>query len=174
MTVVRKVGEGVCTRAWYFLSMSRESTLDPIRAWRGGLSPDEKAVYFFLVACAHLTLAIVLLTGLKNIDGDRHMPQLLRLQPWLSLSLAVWLGFWGFLLKKNMKSVIKGSKFAALIYIEIVVINGALLLIEFNRSLLLIPFFTTMVAISVAAGIFLAVSCSIENITGIKGPPALT
>lgn len=174
MAVVMQVREGIYARAWNFLATSREFTLDPIRALRGGFSPDETAIYFFMVACAHLTLAIVLLMGLKNIDAGALMPPLLRLQPWLSLFLAGWLGFWGFLLKKNMKSGIKGSKFASLIYIEVVVINGALLLIEFNRILFLIPFFTTMVAISVAAGIFLAVSCSIENISGIKGPPALT
>jgi hypothetical protein len=171
MATVMQVRHGVFMRAWNFLSVSRESTLDPIKALRTGMTRDEMSLYFLLVAFAHLTLAVVLFMGFKNSDRGALMPPLLLLQPGLSLCLAGWLGFWGFLLKRNSQSGIKGARFASLLYIEAVVISGALLLMEL--SLALIPLVAAMVGISVAAGIFLALSCGLEKVRSNNGSYAL-
>ena len=161
MASVMQARAGAFTRAWNFLAAPREFTLDPIKALRTGISREEMSLYFLLVAFAHLTLAVVLYVGLKNSgfetsDAGALLPPLLMLQPGLSLSLAGWLGFWGFLLKKNPHSGMKGARFASLLYIEVVVIGGALLLMEL--SLVMLPLVAAMVGISLAAGIFLALS----------------
>jgi hypothetical protein len=171
MANVMKAKEGVSMRAWDFLSIPREFTLDPIRALRTGISNDEMSLYFMLVAFAHLTLAVVLFMGFKNSNAVALIPPLLLLQPGLSLCLAGWLGFWGFLLKKNSQAGVKGARFASLLYLEVVVISGALLLMEL--SLVLVPFVAAMVGISVAAGIFLALSCRSEKIRNNKRSDAL-
>ena len=171
MASVMKAKEGVSMRAWDFLSIPREFTLDPIRALRTGISRDEMSLYFMLVAFAHLTLAVVLFMGFKNSDAGALIPRLLLLQPGLSLCLAGWLGFWGFLLKNNSPAGVKGARFASLLYIEVVVISGALLFMELN--IVLIPFVAAMVGISVAAGIFLTLSCRSEKIRNNKGSYAL-
>ena len=172
MASVMQERAGAYTRAWNFLAAPREFTLDPIKALHTGISREEMSIYFLLVAFAHLTLAIVLYigfksSGIKNSDLSEFISPLLLLQPGLSLCLAGWLGFWGFLLKKNSQAGIKGAKFASLLYIEVVVISGALLLMEL--SLVLIPLVAAIVGISVAAGIFLALSCGIEKVRSNNG-----
>ena len=174
MAAVTRTREGIYTRAWNFLSRPREATLHPIRALQTGISNEERGLYFLLVAFAHLILAVVLLIGLKNIDAGTLVSPLLLLQPWLSLFLAGWLGLWGFLLRKNAEAVIKGAKFATLMYIEAVVINWVLLIMEFKPILLLVPFFAIVAGIGIAAGIFLALSCSPGNKRITERPSALT
>jgi hypothetical protein len=171
MAAVMQARQGVYVRAWNFLSIPREFTLDPIRALRTGISRDEMSLYFMLVAFAHLILAVVLFMGFKNSDAGALIPPLLLLQPGLSLCMAGWLGFWGFMVKRNSQANVKGARFASLLYIEVVVISGALLLMEL--SLVLIPFVAAMVGISVAAGIFLALSCGIEKVRSNNGSSAL-
>jgi hypothetical protein len=174
MAAVMQARQGVFMRAWHFLSMPRESTLNPIRALHTVISNEERSLYFLLVAFAHLTLGVVLLMGLKNIEAGTLASQLLLLQPWLSLLLAIWLGFWGFFLKINPKAGIKGAKFAALLYVEAVVVNGVLLIMEFKPVLLLIPLFSIVAGIGVACGIFLAISCSHGNKRITEGPTTVT
>ena len=166
MASVMQERAGAYTRAWNFLAAPREFTLDPIKALRAGISREEMSLYFLLVAFAHLTLAVVLYVGLKNSgfktsDTGALLPPLLLLQPWLSLCLAGWLGFWGFMLRMKSQAGVKGAKFASLLYIEVVVIGGALLLMEL--SLVLVPVVAAMVGISLLAGIFLALSSDSEK-----------
>jgi hypothetical protein len=166
MASVMQERAGAYTRAWTFLAAPREFTLDPIKALRTGISREEMSLYFLLVAFAHLTLAVVLYVGLKSGGfktsvAGALLPPLLMLQPWLSLCMAGWLGFWGFLLKKNPQSGTKGARFASLLYIEVVVISGALLLMEL--SLVMLPLVAAMVGISLIAGIFLALSSDSEK-----------
>jgi hypothetical protein len=171
MAAVMQAREGAYTRVWNVLSMPREFTLDPIRALRTGISREEMSLYFMLVAFAHLTLAVILFMGFKSGDVGALIPPLLLLQPGLSLCLSVWLGFWGFLLKKNSQAGVKGARFASLLYIEAVVISGALLLMEL--SLALIPLVAAMVGISVAAGIFLALCSGIVKVRSNNGSHTL-
>lgn len=174
MTAVMKTNEGIYVRAWNFLSRPREFTLHPVSAMRGGSSHDDVYLYFIMIAFAHLTLAVVLLMGLKNVEAGRFLPMILLLQPWFLLFLAGWLGFWGVILKKNAETGIKRARTAALFYIEAVVINGALLFMEFNRILLLVPLIAAMVCVTFAAGVFLAVVCGVENIGSARRPSTLT
>jgi hypothetical protein len=135
---------------------------------RTGPSPEEKSLYFMLVAFAHLTIAVVLLMGLKSIDTRTLLPPLLWWQPWVSLFLACWLVFWGFILKKKTRAGVKTMRAATLFYIEIVVINGVLIFMEFSHILLLIPYITAMVGCCVAAGIFLAFISGSDNRNNMK------
>jgi hypothetical protein len=173
MQAVLKTRVGMHARAWTVLSQPHQFTLEPIRALRSGVGNEEISLYFMMVAFAHLTIALVLLMGLKN-NGATAMPPLLRLQPWISLFLAGWLGLWGSLLKMNSHAGIKGAQFGAMLYIESLVINGVLLLMECKIIFSLILFVALIVGISVTAGIFLALACSAGTIRIVKGSPTLT
>ena len=169
-----KLETSLLFRFYRFLFQSRQFTFDPISALRRGTSYDEICLCFMMVAFAHLTLAVVLLMGLKSIDTRTLLPPLLWWQPWLSLFLACWLVFWGFILKKNAGTGIKGVRAAAFFYIEAVVINGALLFMEFSRILLLVPYIAVMTGSAIAAGIFLAFISGSDNKRIIRGASALT
>jgi hypothetical protein len=161
MTSVMKE-EGLFERGWRVLSAPRVFPLDPVRALRAGSGQDELGAYFLLVAFAHLILGAVLLTGFSRIGAAISLPGLFGIQPWLSFMLALWLGIWGGLLKRDARGGeavgLKGAGFAALTYIEIVVINGALLLMAFRGLPLVVPFVAFIVMGTVAVGIFLAVT----------------
>jgi hypothetical protein len=174
MAAVMKAKERSYARVWNFLSMPREFTLDPIRALHTGIDNNQRSLYFLLVAFAHLILTAVLFIGLRNMVVETLIPPIIRLQPWVSLLLAGWLVFWASLLKKNTKAGIKGAKFATLLYIEAVVINGVLLIMEFKPVLLLVPFFVIVAGIGVTAGIFLAMSGSPGNKRITEGPTTAT
>ncbi len=135
MADVMKMERGFCARALNFLARRREYTLDPARALRGQVSFNEMYVYFMLIAAAHLAFALVLLIGFQNIMTKALLPPIVLLQPWLLLFLACWLGFWGFLLKKNAATGVRVARITTLIYVEAVVINSVLLFIAFNRIL---------------------------------------
>lgn len=164
MATVMQAETGFYARVWNFLVQRREFSLNPARALRGQSSHNEMYVYFMLVAVAHLAFASVLLIGFQNINTKTLFPPIFLLQPWLLLFLACWLGLWGLLLKKNAVTGVRVARATTLIYIEAVVINGVLLFIEFNRTLLLIPFIATIVCGTIAAGIFLALICGSDNI----------
>jgi hypothetical protein len=164
MTGISKLETGILYRFYRFLLRPRKYTLDPASALRAGPSIEEKSLYFMLVAFAHLILAVVLLVGLKSIDTRMLLSPLVWWQPWVSLFLACWLIFWGFILKKNTRTSVKAVRAAALFYIETVVINGALLFMEFSRILFLVPVIVAMIGSAVAAGIFLAFINSSDNI----------
>jgi hypothetical protein len=159
MLAVMQMRESVFVRVRNFFLQPREFKPAPIRALNTNISYNDISLYFILVAFAHLILAVVLFLGLKNMEGRIFVPSFLLVQSWISLFLAGWLAFWGFLLKGNSKLSTRRAQFAALVYIEVVVISGVLLLIEFKSLLFLVPFLAAMIGLSIAAGIFLAVVC---------------
>ena len=174
MVAVMQAQTGFYARLCNFLAQRREFTLDPARALRGQSSHNEIYVYFMLAAVAHLAFAVVLLIGFQNINIKTLLPPIFLIQPWLLLFLACWLGLWGLLLKKNAATGVRVVRATTLIYIEVVVINGVLLFIEFNRILFLLPFIATIVVCTIAAGIFLALICNDEKIridnSGMSAP----
>jgi len=174
MAGIGKLETGHFYRFKRFFLRPRQFTLDPVSALRTGPSLEEKSLYFMLVAFFHLTLAVVLLLGLKSMETRTLLPPLLWWQPWVSLFLACWLVFWGFILKKNSRSGVKAVRGAALFYIEAVVINGALLFMEFNRILLLVPFIAAIIGSAIAAGIFLAFISSSDNMKIVRRASVIT
>jgi hypothetical protein len=170
--------EGLFERSWRALLAPRVFPLDPFRALRAGSGQEELGVYFLLAAFAHLILGAVLMTGFSRIDTATSFPGLFGMQPWLSFLLALWLGVWGGLLKRDSKRGggvgLKGARFAALIYIEAVVVNGVLLLMAFRSLPLVVPFVAFVVVGTVAVGIFLAVTCRNGKIGTAGGASALT
>jgi hypothetical protein len=171
MAAVAQAKEGIYTHVWNFLSEPRKFIIEPARALQADVGNDEVSLYFTVVAFAHLTLAAVLLMGLKNMIAGILLPPLLRLQPFFFLSMACWLGVWGLLLKLNPQKAIKGARFGAMVYIEAAVINGILLLMELKTAFPFIAFLTAVFGISIVVGIFLALSCRDGNFRTIKGPP---
>ena len=173
MAGIEKLETNLFYRFNRFLSRPLQFSLDPVSALRTGPSLEEKSFYFMLVAFAHLTLAVVLLMGLKSMEIRTLLPPLLWWQPMVSLFLACWLVFWAFILKKNTPAGVQAVRAAALFYIEAVVINGVLLFMEFNRILLFVPFIAAMIGSAIAAGIFLALISSSDNMKIVRGASVL-
>lgn len=159
MTSILQIKTDFYSRTWNALNRHRSFSLNPSRALRGQSNHDEMFIYFMIIAVAHLALAVVLLAGFRSVSTKILFPSIILFQPLLILFLAGCLIIGGLLLKRNGPTGIAMARAAALIYIEAAVINGALLCIEFNRVLLLIPFVTVIVGVTVAAGIFLALIC---------------
>jgi len=159
MLSIMQVKTGFFARHWNAIARQRSFSLNPSRALRGESSHNEIYVYFILAAAAHLAFASVLLIGFQNIVTKTLLPPIILLQPWLLLFLACWLGFWGLVLKKKTTFGIKMAGTSMLMYIEVVVINGVLLIIEFKSIFLLMPYIATIVFGTIAAGIFLALIC---------------
>jgi len=159
MLSLMQVKTGFFARVWNSIARQRSFSLNPSRALRGESSNNEIYVYFMLAAAAHLVFASVLLIGFQNIVTKTLLPPIILLQPWLLLFLTCWLGFWGLVLKKKSTIGIKMARITMLMYIEVVVINGVLLIIEFKSIFLVMPYIATIVFGTIAAGIFLALIC---------------
>lgn len=163
MEAVRQTRGGAFGSVHQFFSSPRVFASDSIRAMSTGINNEKRCLNFLLLGFAHSVLAIILFLGLDKVEMETVISPLFVIPPWVSLFLAVWLGFWGYFLKRNPKTGINWARFAALVYMEIAVISGVLLMMQFKGTLLLIPFFATAVGLSVAAGIFLAITCHNEN-----------
>jgi len=166
MAAVQKPKKGVFMRLWHFLTLPRGFTIDPIKTLRRGASRSEMSFYFLCAAFGHLVLALVLFVGFKTsvISGSSaaaFLPPLLRRMPELSFCLAGWMGFWGLFVRMPSPLGMKGAKLGSLLYMEAVVISGALLFMQVTP--VLIPCIAAIVGISVTAGIFLALSCDGEK-----------
>lgn len=162
MASVVKAEYGFLHRVWNILASPHSFTLNPRRALHEGANHDEIFLYFNMVAFAYLIFSVVLFMGLNNISGISVMSPLLLIQPWISLFVACGMGFAGFMARK-MNIGMQLARIAALIYMEIVVINGALIFMELRPVLLLVPLLVTMVSISVGLGIFLAFACNVQS-----------
>jgi hypothetical protein len=108
--------------------------------FRRPMQKTEYAYCFFLTGFAHLILAFVLFLGMKDLYGDVVGSGWLRVQPFIVFFLAVWFFIFGILLWRRRLAGLTAARIAILIYLEIIVINGALPLIKFGNQLFLLPF----------------------------------
>lgn len=159
MSSIIDTKKGFCFSLLDYLTRRRTFLLDPVRALRGQADNQEFFVYSVMIAVAHLIFALVLLMGYRNMPYATLLPPIMILQPWIFLFLACLLSYWGFLMKRNDLIDRRIARVTNFIYIEVAVVNGVLLIIQFKNIFLLVPFIFTIAATSVAAGIFLALIC---------------
>ncbi|OIP88076.1 MAG: hypothetical protein AUK26_14510 [Syntrophaceae bacterium CG2_30_58_14] len=135
-----------------FLTRPRRLGIGPVAAIRGSASGEECFFYFILTGFAHLTLAFVLFLGMKDLYGDVVGLGWLRVQPFIVLFLAGWFFIFGILLWRRHLAGLKAARIAIFIYLEIIVINGALPLIKFGKQLFLLPFWGLTVSCLIVGG----------------------
>jgi asparagine N-glycosylation enzyme membrane subunit Stt3 len=71
-----------------------------------------------------------------NVDGSSWI----RVQPFVVFFLSVWFFIFSILLWRRRLAGLKAARLATLIYLEIIMINGALPLIKFGSQWFLLPF----------------------------------
>ncbi len=93
-----------------------------------------------MAGIAHLTLALVLYLGMRDIYGNIAGSSWMRIQPGIVFFLAIWLIVIGLLLWRRPAAGLKVARIAVFIYLEIIIINAALPLLKFGKQLFLLPF----------------------------------
>jgi len=89
---------------------------------------------------------------MKDLYGDVVGLGWLRVQPFIVLFLAGWFFIFGILLWRRHLAGLKAARIAIFIYLEIIVINGALPLIKFGKQLFLLPFWGLTVSCLIVGG----------------------
>lgn len=115
-------------------------TTDLPFGFRRPMQKTECAFYFFLTGFAHLILAFVLFLGMRALYGNVAGSSWIRVQPFVVFFLAVWFFIFSILLWRRRLAGLKAARIATFIYLEIVMINGALPLIKFGSQWFLLPF----------------------------------
>jgi hypothetical protein len=122
-----------------FLTKPRLSSLNPVGVMKNGRAEDS-FLYFIMAGIAHLTLALVLYLGMRDIYGNITGSSWMRIQPGIVFFLAIWLIVIGLLLWRRPEAGLKVARIAVFIYLEIIIINAALPLLKFGKQLFLLPF----------------------------------
>jgi len=99
-------------------------------AWTQKLTvsnPRECSYCFFMTGFFYFVMGIILMSGFRTISGSSSQTDWINLQPFLSLSTAIWLlALGGILILKN-RTALKIARLGTLIYIFCTVSNGVLL-----------------------------------------------
>jgi hypothetical protein len=123
-----------------YLTKPRLSGTNPVGAAKNGAAGQEIFLYFIMAGIAHLTLALVLFLGMRDIYGNITGSSWMRIQPGIVFFLAIWLISIGLLLWRRPAAGLKAARIAVFIYLEIILINAALPLLKFGKQLFLLPF----------------------------------
>lgn len=110
------------------------------RGFRPPVTKTECAFYFFLTGFFYLVLGFVLFLGMRDLSGDVAGSSWLRVQPFIGFFLALWFFAFSILLRGRRPVGLKAARIAVFIYLEIVMINGALPLMKFGSQWFLLPF----------------------------------
>jgi hypothetical protein len=100
----------------------------------------ECAFYFFLTGFFYLVLGFVLFLGMRDFSGDVAGSSWLRVQPFIGFFLALWFFAFSILLRGRRPAGLKAARITVFIYLEIILVNGALPLIKFGSQWYLLPF----------------------------------
>ncbi|PKN68023.1 MAG: hypothetical protein CVU54_15920 [Deltaproteobacteria bacterium HGW-Deltaproteobacteria-12] len=122
-----------------FLTKPRLIGLNPVGDAKN-LAAEQSFLYFIMAGLAHMTLALVLFLGMRDIYGNVTGSAWMRIQPGIAFFLAIWLIVIGLLLWRRPAAGLKAARIAVFIYLEIILINAALPLLKFGKQLFLLPF----------------------------------
>jgi hypothetical protein len=104
------------------------------------VTKTEFAFYFFLTGFFYLVLGFVLFLGMRDFSGDVAGSSWLHVQPFVGFFLALWFFVFSVLLRGRRPAGLKAARIAVFIYLEIILVNGALPLIKFGSQWYLLPF----------------------------------
>jgi len=113
-------------------------SIDPEKALKGLASIKECSLYFFLIGFLYLVLGAVINLGLKNYYHDHVVQKIISFQPQVSFSIAVILFISSFLLLIDHIRLIKLARIAIFLYLEIIIINGLILMFSIGKNIILI------------------------------------
>ena len=97
-----------------------------------GLTTRECSFYFFITGFFYLIIGIILMIGFKGISSSMAAMDWIRLQPHVTLGIAVWLIALGIVLLMEGKTTIKVIRLGTLFYIFLAIVNGVLMRLYFS------------------------------------------
>lgn len=113
-------------------------SIDPEKALKGLASIKECSLYFFFMGFLYLILGAVINWGLKNYYHDHFVQKIIGFQPQVSFAIAVILFISSFLLLIDHIRLIKLTRIAIFLYLEIIIINGLMLMVSIGKNIILI------------------------------------
>ncbi len=143
--------------------MARITVMNPSEAaaqprWTRLLSvadSQEGAFCFLITGLFYLIMGIILMAGFKAVGSGIGEMEWVKLQPHITIGMAVWLLISGVLLIADGRTAIKIAQYGTLLFIFFAVVNGILM-----RSYLRVPhadvFITGFVAVNALMGVMLS------------------
>jgi hypothetical protein len=122
----------------------------------GAVSKMDCAFYFFITGFFYLIIGIILTMGLQGIRSSIAAMDWIRLQPHLTLGIALWLLVLGILLLMEGKNTIKVIRLGTLFYIFLAIVNGGLMHLYFN-----IPYAGIFISGFIGTGVLMGVMLAI-------------
>jgi len=116
------------------------------------LNPRECSFYFFITSFFYLIVGMVLMAGFKEIGANTAAMDWIRLQPQVTLGIAVWLFALGAVLMMNGRIIFRLAKFGTLFYIIFTIANGVLIGHYFN-----IPHANVLIIGFIGGGVFMGI-----------------
>jgi hypothetical protein len=135
-----------------FLTKPRQSGSNNVAALSDGATRDECFLYFIVTGAAHLTLALVLFLGMRDIYGNIDGSSWMRIQPFIVFFLAIWFFIFGVLLWRRPAAGLRAARIGIFLYLEIIIINAVLPLLKFGKQLYLLPFWGLTLSCLVIGG----------------------
>ena len=131
--------------------------LAPVSDQSNGFTRRECSFYFFITGFFYLIIGIILMMGLEEIGSGMAAMEWIKLQPHLTMGVAIWFLALGAVLMMGGNNGMKIAKYGTLFYIFFAVVNGTLM-----RFYLHIPFagmfVTGFAATNAFMGILLALA----------------
>lgn len=124
-------------------------------------SPRECSYCFFMTGFFYLVMGIILMVGFKTISSSFSATDWIKLQPYVTLSTAIWLLALGGILIMESRTAFKIARFGTLLYIFCTVSNGVLM-----SSYLHIPYAGIIMTGFIVAGIVMGtmLALAVENL----------
>jgi hypothetical protein len=137
-----------------FLTRPRTANIDLARAFSGKVSRPECSFYYLMGGLYYLIISMILMIGLNKLDPLWSAVTWIKLQPLLSLSVALWLGAMGVALLKNGQTAIQIAYTGSLLLIGFFIVNGIAIQVTAGFPIALV-FLFAIVGTGIIGGLFL-------------------
>jgi len=137
-----------------YLFRPRTANIDLARAFTGSVSRPECSFYYLMGGLYYLIISLILMIGLNRLDPRWAAVTWIKLQPYISLFTALWLGAMGVALLKNGQTAIRVAYTGSLLLIGFFIVNGIAIHLTAELPVALV-FLFALVGTGIIGGLFL-------------------
>jgi hypothetical protein len=137
-----------------YLFRPRTANIDLARAFTGSVSRPECSFYYLMGGLYYLIISLILMIGLNRLDPRWAAVTWIKLQPYISLFTALWLGAMGVALLKNGQTAIRVAYTGSLLLIGFFIVNGVAIHLTAGFPVALV-FLFALVGTGIIGGLFL-------------------
>ncbi len=137
-----------------FLFRPRTANIDLTRAFSGNVSRPECSFYYLMGGLYYLIISLILMIGLNKLDPRWAAVTWIKLQPFISLFTALWLGAMGVALLRNGQTAIRVAYTGSLLLIGFFIVNGIAIQMTAGFPIALV-FLFALVGTGIIGGLFL-------------------